>query len=91
MAKHTPGVGGYVRGCRCAKCLKAGRAAARERRKQNAERLAADPTIVEHGKASTYTNWGCKCEACTKAATAANQAQKRRRAAGIPSTRQEAW
>lgn len=28
------------------------------------KRLLADPTIVEHGRASTYCNWGCRCAEC---------------------------
>lgn len=33
---------------------------------RRAARLREDPTIVEHGKVSTYRNWNCRCEACTR-------------------------
>jgi hypothetical protein len=33
------------------------------------ERLAADPTIVQHGTTNTYRNWGCRCAQCVQANT----------------------
>lgn len=41
------------------------------------ERLAQDPTIVQHGTISTYRNWGCRCVQCRQANTlAVAQARK---------------
>jgi hypothetical protein len=31
------------------------------------KRLLIDPTIAQHGRASTYCNWGCRCAECTEA------------------------
>lgn len=44
-----------------------------ENRIRQRERFAADPTIAEHGKPSTYTNYGCRCDLCTVAGVAAVQ------------------
>lgn len=64
--KH--GMSGYTNyGCRCDICRAAATA---YRRKRTAERrllLAADPTLVPHGRASTYGNWGCRCDPCRAA------------------------
>lgn len=57
----------YVGGCRCDECRRANAdyqwALGRRRRRA----LAADPSIVEHGTPSTYTNWGCRCDECRAA------------------------
>jgi hypothetical protein len=35
------------------------------------QRLAQDPTIVQHGNITTYRNWGCRCKPCVQANTLA--------------------
>ena len=54
-------------GCRCDICTAANTEVAMAGRRTRTERLAADPTLAEHGRRSTYTNWGCRCEPCTEA------------------------
>jgi len=39
-------------------------AKAKAQRAKREALLAADPTAAEHGKASTYGNWGCRCKLC---------------------------
>lgn len=41
------------------------------------ERLALDPTIVQHGTISTYRNWGCRCKPCSHANTLAIAAARK--------------
>ena len=44
------------------------------------ERLAQDPTIVQHGTITTYRSWGCRCKPCVGANTLAMaHARKRMR------------
>jgi hypothetical protein len=57
------------RKCRCPECTAAWREWVAEARQRRAERLQADPTVVEHGKSSTYLNWMCRCAPCTHAHT----------------------
>lgn len=40
------------------------------------ERLAADPTVVAHGRSGTYTHWGCRCDACREAHAAARRVER---------------
>lgn len=64
--KH--GASAYRNGrCKCAVCTKANRETCNQERANRIARLAADPTLATHGKATTYSNWGCRCEPCTKA------------------------
>lgn len=57
----------YAHGCRCELCSEANTGFHRTARQERAERLARDPSIVVHGRASTYTNWCCRCLACITA------------------------
>jgi hypothetical protein len=41
------------------------------------ERLAADPTCVQHGTTTTYRNWGCRCVPCVAANTLAVAATRK--------------
>lgn len=59
--------GGYHYGnddCRCDECKAAHAANVKRFRAQRKARLDKDPSIVEHGKDSTYTNWLCRCQPC---------------------------
>lgn len=58
----------YRKGCRCGKCRAANAKRFREDQADRIARLAADPSIREHGVAATYHNWGCRCVPCTRAA-----------------------
>jgi hypothetical protein len=71
----------YHRGCRCKPCTEANRIYYRGCRAKMVERLKADPTLAEHGKAATYANWGCRCDPCKAAQSAANRQQAERRKA----------
>lgn len=53
-----------VRKCRCDACKEAHRAKLLREVHRRTARLLADPTVAEHGRASTYRNWGCRCDAC---------------------------
>jgi hypothetical protein len=64
----------YGKGCRCDECKQARANYGAERRRKLAEMLAADPTQVEHGRYTTYTNWMCRCDECRTAATATKAA-----------------
>lgn len=67
--------------CRCAECREAHRQRFLEENARRAERLAHDPTLAEHGKYSTFTNWGCRCDKCTAAQSVENRRQYERRKA----------
>lgn len=43
-------------------------------------RLIIDPTLAEHGTASTYSNWQCRCSLCTDAHRADCGRNRRQRA-----------
>ena len=58
---------GYVTGCRCEPCTEANADRCRDMKRSRRQRLADDPSLAPHGKASTYSNWGCRCEPCTRA------------------------
>lgn len=58
---------GYKSGCKCGICIEANRKAQKRQRAARKARLEADPTLAEHGKPSTYTNWCCRCDPCTDA------------------------
>lgn len=68
-------------GCRCLECREAHRARIAKRRAVRIAELAADPTIVEHGKDSTYGNYGCRCDECREAHHIKEQAAYARRKA----------
>lgn len=51
--------------CRCDVCREASTIRVRQERQHRANRRAG--TNLEHGKASTYTNWLCRCEPCVAA------------------------
>lgn len=84
----THGLAGTYRrkeyACRCPDCTGANTRRARSEKTARARRLAADPTLAEHGRASTYTNWGCRCPDCTKANSEKCAARKNRRAKRAP-------
>jgi len=74
---YTHGTAGtYGRGCRCAECREAWRVYSVARRAVRAELLRDDPTLVAHGRASTYDNWGCRCDECR---VAGSEVVRRRR------------
>lgn len=53
----------------------------------NAERLAADPSLATHGRASTYDNWLCRCVRCRQANAqrmAISRADRKERLAADP-------
>ncbi len=56
--------------CRCRPCRDANAAFQRRGGEKRAARLAADPSIVEHGLLSTYLNWACRCDPCKAAHSA---------------------
>lgn len=62
--------------CRCGECRDASTRRRRQEMASRRARLAADPSVVQHGRASTYTNWGCRCDDC-KAANSAWLAARR--------------
>ncbi len=47
-------------------------------KKSRAARLALDPSLAPHGKATTYFNWMCRCRPCMDA-HAAHKRQLRQR------------
>jgi len=53
--------------CRCDVCTEAHSARVAAEKVERAQRLAADPTLAEHGKADTYQNWRCRCVPCVEA------------------------
>lgn len=48
------------------------------RRRANARRAAADPSVVPHGM-SGYNEWGCRCEICSGARSAYNKEYRARK------------
>jgi hypothetical protein len=57
---------GYNAGCRCDDCKASHRARiARQKLARKDKEVTA-----EHGKATTYANWGCRCRPCMDAAAA---------------------
>lgn len=76
------GYNGYCNlGCRCDVCRAATAAYTKAMRQVRARRIALDPSVVEHGKESTYFNWSCRCTPCTKAQRVAAAARRKDRAA----------
>lgn len=78
----------------CGPCRAAHADYVRKGNERRHKRLLADPTIVPHGRATTYNNWLCKCPPCTTAATEASTRAKRKRTAkaatgGPPGTRRD--
>lgn len=67
--------------CRCDDCRTANTERARAEKRSRVARLAADPTLAPHGKASTYNNWGCRCPLCVAANTERGRAYKQGRRA----------
>ncbi|MET7949233.1 hypothetical protein [Micromonospora sp. NPDC005324] len=68
-------------GCRCRDCTTANTKRHRQARADRRDRLAADPSLAEHGHAATYTNWMCRCPPCTAAHSeqlAARRADRKR-------------
>lgn len=63
---HAPARWKYVHGCRCDGCTAENAAYQAAVNDTRAIQLA-NGAKVEHGKASTYSNWKCRCDACTKA------------------------
>jgi len=55
----------YQAGCRCDACT-AANAAYWQRRTAERRQLLAEGCDVEHGKRSTYINWGCRCATCVQ-------------------------
>lgn len=68
-----------VFGCRCPLCQAAQTAACAAERERRRARLAADPSLAEHGTKATYSNWGCRCPQCTAANSAVSKAFRHRR------------
>ena len=66
----------YNRGCRCPDCTKANRVRTLFARASRAKRLAADPSLAEHGKHATYVNWDCRCDPCLQAQMAYHHQRK---------------
>lgn len=63
----------YEDGCRCPVCTEAHRVRiTRRRNERRAGRVLVDGRLVawqapEHGRRSTYSNWGCRCVLCALA------------------------
>ncbi len=74
----------YSAGCRCAECR---RAHTRYQASLRAKRLSSGRVLGEHGKSSTYSNWGCRCERCRLAwrAEMRRQYEARQTATGVKS------
>jgi hypothetical protein len=62
--------------CKCLLCRKARSDYVKAYKAERAQRLAADPSLAEHGTNSTYNNRNCRCDAC-RAAHSAYLAQYR--------------
>jgi hypothetical protein len=54
-------------GCRCDRCRDGQANYVYDEVRGRAARLAANPSLVPHGRESTYTNWRCRCRPCTVA------------------------
>lgn len=52
--------------CRCSECREANNTLVVQERANRNARLQKDPTLVEHGKSTTYRNWGCRCQPCSE-------------------------
>lgn len=74
-------LGRYWAGCRCRRCRDAINDYTNQRRVDRAVRLQLDPTLAEHGTASTYNNWMCRCRECTDAKVAQRNRKVAREAA----------
>lgn len=68
----------YLAGCRCPSCTQEWARVQTARNLSRKERLAADPTLAQHGLSSTYTNWGCRCLLCTAAHTVARTKMRKK-------------
>lgn len=56
-------IAGYGNGCRGPKCR-----AAKRGRTERRLRLAIYPDLpIDHGRYTTYNNWGCRCDLCVGA------------------------
>jgi cation diffusion facilitator CzcD-associated flavoprotein CzcO len=64
----------------CEACRKAWADEFKRKREERRLRLLKDPSLAEHGKPSTYTNWGCRCTLCTAAHTQMTTNYRRKRA-----------
>lgn len=54
---------------------------------ERGRRIAADPSIRQHGNANTYKNWACRCDPCTAASASRATYRQRRKltnSAGAP-------
>jgi hypothetical protein len=80
FAHSVSGYNNY--GCRCSQCRAGKSDSNRQQRVARRARLAADPTLVPHGRESTYGGWGCRCRPCTTAWSQAEYRRYRRRRAG---------
>lgn len=61
-------IAGYGNGCRGPKCRAAKNAAAKKGRTERKLRLAIYPDLpIDHGRYTTYNNWGCRCDLCVGA------------------------
>lgn len=54
-------------GCRCDVCRKGNAVRCSIEYADRAARLKADPSIRQHGNATTYHNWSCRCTPCKTA------------------------
>lgn len=72
--KHGPGA--YANGCRCTRCTDSWAPYQAEKRSNRERALAMGTAAPQHGRYSTYTNYGCRCAACSDAASDARKASR---------------
>lgn len=72
----------FMQGCKNLECKVADSKYTKELRARRKQALINDPTLKEHGKPSTYINWGCRCYRCRTAHSAWQADQRRKKSGG---------
>lgn len=62
-------------------CITCRNAAHETKRQERRRALAADPSLAEHGRLTTYNDWMCRCQPCRDASTEYRRQWRARRAA----------
>lgn len=81
MTVH-PGPSAYNKGCRCPADVELNRLRGIQTRNDLRKRGAENPSLIPHGTAGGYSNWGCRCIPCTAANSAKGAERRALRKAG---------
>lgn len=72
--------GTYNAGCRCDECKAAQVTKVLAERRSRRAKLDLYPDLpIDHGKYTTYNNWGCRCDLCIEAYRVHRSGQRARK------------